>query len=119
MNSETYTFDENILSDLYKDAYGIRPRSEEFWSEWESADNDGKQRIWDRLVDALGASIREEKKRQEKAINMLEDRIAFMRSTVIDCTREDAIRYLDDIYECGGDRAYLEYCLGVPYGYFS
>ena len=42
-----YTFDEQTLSDLHKDARGSRPRSDWFWDAWNQADNDGKQAIWD------------------------------------------------------------------------
>ena len=38
-----YTFDEQTLSDLHKDARGSRPRSDLFWDAWNEADNDGKQ----------------------------------------------------------------------------
>ena len=48
-----YTFDENTLSDLHKDARGSRPRSDFFWDTWNQADNDGKQAIWDGLVDEM------------------------------------------------------------------
>jgi hypothetical protein len=34
-------------------------------------------------------------------------------------TRADAIRYLDEAYDCRGDISFLEYHLGVPYGYIS
>ena len=48
-----YTFDENTLSDLHKDARGFRPRSEFFWASWKEACNDGKQVIWDNLVNEM------------------------------------------------------------------
>jgi len=35
-----YTFDENIFSDLYKDAYGVRPRGHAFYT----ASNEEKQK---------------------------------------------------------------------------
>jgi hypothetical protein len=52
MKYETYTFDENILSDLHKDAYGFRP-SGDFFREWDLLDNDGKQDLWEQLIDAV------------------------------------------------------------------
>jgi len=48
-----YTFDEQSLSDLHKDARGYRPRSEYFWGDWNQSTNDGKQAIWDSLVDEM------------------------------------------------------------------
>ena len=118
MNKRNYTFDENIVSDIYKDAYGSRP-GERFWVEWDLTDNDGKQRMWDALLDDAERSIENERESQIEAISDLEDRIQFMQSTIIGCTREDAIRYLHDVHNTHGDLEYLEYNLGVPYGYLS
>lgn len=118
MNKREYTFDENIVSDLHKDAYGSRP-GERFWVEWDLTDNDGKQRIWDSLLDDLDRALENEREAQAEAICDLEDRIQFMKNTVVGCTREDAIRYLHDVYKTNGDVEYLEFHLGVPYGYLS
>ena len=114
--SKIYTFDSNIVSDLHKDAYGFRPR-EYFWAEWTDADNDGKQRIWDELIEEMKASDDEEKRRQQAAIAATEVRIQAIMATVVGSTREDAIRFLDDVYDTGGDINFLEFHLGVPYGY--
>ena len=51
-----HTFDEQSLSDLHKDARGYRPRSECFWGAWNQSTNDGKQAIWDSLIDEMVAS---------------------------------------------------------------
>ena len=118
MKYETYTYDENIISDLYKDAYGSRP-GEYFWADWDAASDDDKQRIWDNLLDDLDRAIENEREYQQEAIANLEDRIGFMMSTVAGCQREDALRYLHDVYATNGDVEYLEHCLGVPYGYIS
>jgi hypothetical protein len=113
-----YTFDENIVSDLYKEAYGFRPR-EYFWSEWEEATNDRKQAIWDDLLDTADREAEREREMQIEAEHDVEDRIRFMMSTVAGCTRENAIRYLHDAYNTNGDTEYLEFNLGVRYGYLS
>ena len=118
METRNYTFDENIVSDLYKDAYGVRP-GEYFWADWDARDDDGKQRIWDNLLDDLDRAIENEREYHQEAIADLEDRIRFMMSTVAGCQREDAIRYLHDAYNTHGDIEYLEHHLGVPYGYLS
>jgi len=46
----THTFDESIVSDLHKDAYGFRPRAY-FWDRWEEMTDDEKQSEWDSLSD--------------------------------------------------------------------
>ena len=119
METRNYTFDADTLSDLHKDAYGFRPRSEEFWAVWDAADNDGKQRIWDNLLDDLDRALEVERECQQEAIADFEDRIRFMISTVVGCTREDAIRYLHDVYDTNGNVESLEFELGVPFGYIS
>jgi len=113
-----YTFDETIVSDLHKDAYGFRPR-EYFWSEWDSSNDDNKQRIWDDLLDTADREAEQEREMQIEAEHDVEDRIRFMMSTVAGCTRENAIRYLHDAYNTNGDTEYLEFNLGVRYGYLS
>ena len=65
----TYTFDENTLSDLHKDARGFRPRSESFWATFAAADADGKQAIWDGLTVELDASIKAEKAAEQHALH--------------------------------------------------
>ena len=114
--NKIYTFDSNIVSDLHKDAYGFRPR-EFFWACWHSADDQGKQEMWDILIEDLKASDDEEKRRQQAAIAATEVLIQTMMQKVAGSTREDAIRFLDDAYDTGGDINFLEFHLGVPYGY--
>ncbi len=118
METRNYTYDENIVSDLHKDAYGVRP-GEYFWADWDALDDDGKQRIWDNLLDDLDRALENEREYHQEAIVSLEDRIQFMMSTVAGCQREDAIRYLHDAYNTHGYIEYLEHHLGVPYGYLS
>jgi len=67
MEIRNYTYDENIVSDLYKDAYGHRP-GEYFWADWDACNEDAKQHLWDRLIDAVGESIREEQRYHNMAI---------------------------------------------------
>ena len=42
-----------------------------------------------------------------------------MLKTINGCTREDAIHHLHDVYNTNGDLEYLEFNLGVRYGYLS
>ena len=58
-----YTFDENIVSDLHKDAYGFRPAGS-WWMMWEEASDLRRQEIWDNLVDDLNHSMDQEKQAQ-------------------------------------------------------
>lgn len=88
-----YTFDENTLSDLHKDARGFRPRSDYFWSQWNNADNDGKQAIWDGLIDELSAELEAEKARDELCLTEFKALVAHY----IECgagDRETALRWM-------------------------
>ena len=54
-----YTYSEDILSDLHKDARGYRPR-EGFWADWNDASEDERQSIWDGLLAEMDRTIEEE-----------------------------------------------------------
>lgn len=68
MTNTKYTFDENTLSDLHKDARGHRPHGEYFWAHWNESDNDGKQAIWDVLSNELELTIAEEAAQEAAAL---------------------------------------------------
>ena len=42
-------YDQNLVSDLHKEAYGFRP-SEAFWLRWKQASEATRQEIWDDLL---------------------------------------------------------------------
>ena len=117
MTNPTYTFDADTLSDLHKDACGFRPRSEEFWAAWDAADNDGKQRIWDDLLGIANREVEAEREEQRMAIAKFEERVLFKQK--FGESREDVIRGLHEQYDTQGSDEWLEYELGIPYGYLS
>lgn len=51
-----FTFDPNSISDLHKDALGMRP-GQDFWADWALADDIEKQEIWDSLLKMLQYSM--------------------------------------------------------------
>ena len=59
-----YDFDDNIFSDLHKDAYGFRPRGHEYYE----AAPARKQEIWVRVCEDLEASQEEESRREQEAV---------------------------------------------------
>ena len=118
METKTYTFNADVLSDLHKDAYGFRP-SESFFREWDLLDNEGKQDLWDILVETVADSIQREREYQRMAISEFERWVEQTMKIVTDSTREDCIRMMHDAHQTHGDVEYLEHCLGVPYGYIS
>jgi len=62
-----YTFDDNTVSDLFKDVRGFRP-SEYFWEEWTQAPADVKQMIWDNLCNELEDTMAAERDAQARAL---------------------------------------------------
>jgi hypothetical protein len=115
----TYTFDENLVSDLHKDARGSRP-DEYFWEEWTNVDEAGKQSIWERLLGELDVAVKEEQTREQQAIASFEKHVASLES--ISNSRKQSVRWIveglaltdsDKMY--GGD--YICYKLGLPYSY--
>lgn len=70
----SYTFDENIVSDLHKDARGFRP-SQYWWDQWELCSDDQKQFMWDSLIEELNESIEREKRMEQEAIKEFESLI--------------------------------------------
>ena len=54
-----YTYSDDIISDLHKDARGFRP-DEYFWEEWTQSPPESKQFIWDKLCKELEVSMKEQ-----------------------------------------------------------
>jgi hypothetical protein len=112
-----YTFDENIISDIFKDAYGFRPK-DAFWDRWAQLTDEQKQAEWDWLCRLSDEAIAEEEAHQLNCIKQAEESIAKILDTVQGSTRQDAVRYLLDGHGAD-DIEDLEWKLGVPFGYFK
>ena len=99
--------------DMYKDAYGVRPR----WidtTKWTEAD-------FEREFVQLSVTIAEEdrirKESQEKAAHDFEMRVqGLLMSGAKD--RDMALRWIHEAEGANGDDEYLCFVLGLPYGYF-
>ena len=113
----TYTFDSNVVSDLHKDAFGFRPDGS-FWREWDGCGDDGKQRIWNYLLESLKESIDEDRRIEEAAIKRFEELVTNTISAGAG-TRENAIRWIMDASDASGDWEYLCFTHGLPYNYFT
>jgi len=113
--TKTYTFDSDIISDLHKDAYGFRP-SADFWAWWNTSTDDVRQETWDSLLDTLDRAVAQERLAQAQAEHDFQCRVAsLMHLGARDF--ETAIRWLHEAHNTLGDDDYLEYQLGVGYGY--
>ena len=63
-----YTFDEQTVSDLHKDARGFRPHAA-FCEGWAQSDDDNKQAIWDGLIRELERHQAWEAMREREALS--------------------------------------------------
>lgn len=63
----TYTYSDELISDLHKDALGYRPSST-FWDSWETYSPAEKQEEWDYLCNEVDKSIAREKAEADQAV---------------------------------------------------
>ncbi len=115
MTTATYTFDENIVSDLHKDAYGFRP-SQGWWSQWQYNTDAEKQAEWDSLISAMEYREESRKADEQVAIVAFESLVTKTLKAGAE-SRADALRWLMDASTANGDVEFFEYLMGVPYGY--
>lgn len=69
-----YTYSDDIVSDLHKDARGFRP-NEYFWEEWTQAPADIKQQIWDNLIVEFNETMERQRQAENEAMIALHQRI--------------------------------------------
>jgi hypothetical protein len=99
--------------DMYKDAYGVRPRGidttswteEEFEAEFVS------------LSKTIDANYQEQLKAEELAMIAFEMRVQELMTSGAK-SYEMALRWVHEAEGSGGDDEYLCFLVGLPYGYF-
>lgn len=69
-----YTFDENTVSDLHKDARGFRPGSS-WWQMWNALGDEQKQNVWESLCEELSIKMNRESQAQDRAVLEMHQRI--------------------------------------------
>jgi hypothetical protein len=115
-----YTFDENLFSDLHKDAVGFRPNHSFF--QWiQTATNDEKQAEWDSLIATMERRMDDEAEMEREAIAGFEASIATTIAAGAG-DRATAIKWLMDAEleeYFKGDVEHFEYELGIPFGYIK
>jgi hypothetical protein len=100
--------------DMYKDAYGVRPRGIDT-SIWTEADF---EREFFQLSVTIAEEERQRKESEEKAAHDFEERVlSLLQSGAKD--REMALRWIHDAEGSNGDDEYLCFLLGLPYRYFA
>jgi hypothetical protein len=102
-----------IFWDMYKDAWGVRPRCIDT-SSWTEADFEMEFASLGRVIE------REEiarKQSEEKAAHDFEMRVLSLLQTGAK-DREMALRWVHEAEGSNGDDEYLCYLVGLPYNYF-
>ena len=98
--------------DMYKDAYGHRPR----WIDTTSWTLEVFEAEFASLATAIEQAEHERREAEARAIVEFEDRVANLMHT--GTCRERVIAWLMDAEHANGDFEYFCFTQGLPYGYF-
>ena len=104
---------ECIFWDMYKDAYGVRPRGVDT-SAWDEATFEAE---FNYMQELIAKNDRERKIAEHEAAHAFEMRV----QSIIACgahNRAMALRWIHEAEGSNGDDEYLCYLLGLPYRYF-
>jgi hypothetical protein len=112
-----FTFDEDTVSDLHKDAYGFRP-SQSWWYGWTHATDTEKQSNWDSMVEAMARSEKYRVECEKHAVKEFEAAVLKIMESGAK-TREGALDWVMDASGCNGDWEYFCFRHGLPYQYFK
>jgi hypothetical protein len=99
--------------DMYKDAYGVRPRGIDT-TNWTEAQFEAEFVI---LAREIESSYQAQLVREEIAKHDFEMRVLGLLQTGAK-DREMALRWVHEAEGSNGDEDYLCYLIGLPYGYF-
>lgn len=100
--------------DMYKDAYGVRPRGIDTTG-WTEAQFEAEFVL---LGESIDANYKEQLAREEVASHDFEMRILNLLQTGAK-DREMALRWIHEAEGSDGDDEYLCYLVGLPYRYFA
>ena len=113
-----FTYSDDIISDLHKDARGFRP-TEAFWNAWNFQDDEGKQTVWNILIDELEETMAEDRRREAEALENFRAQIKGMKKLGAETTRQ-AIKWIFhaekmDRYDLQYGADYVAYHFGMSY----
>lgn len=103
----------SIYWDMYKDAYGVRPRGIDTsdWTEY------AFQVEFEQLALTIEANETQRKESEARAISMFEARVANLMHT--GTNRERVIAWIHEAEGTNGDDEFLCWTVGLPYRYFK
>ena len=99
--------------DMYKDAYGVRPRGIDT-TDWTETQFEAE---FVQLGKTIDANYKEQMAQEAVAQHDFEMRVLSLLQTGAK-TREMALRWIHEAEGSNGDDEYLCYLLGLPYRYF-
>ena len=99
--------------DMYKDAYGVRPRGVDT-SAWTEADFEAE---FVSLSDTINADYKQQLAQEAVASHDFEMRVLSLLQTGA-ADRDMALRWIHEAEGSNGDDEYLCFLLGLPYRYF-
>ena len=114
-----YTYSEELVSDLHKDAWGHRP-TPYFWHIWENGDKDFKQKKWDELIVDMEVNDKAiylaKKQKATELVKRIKETCKLGAKTYKNALRWilDAEGYMEDRM-CLNDAGYLCYLFGLDY----
>lgn len=88
----SYTYSDELYSDIHKDAYGFRPRNGGVW-DWDRMSPAEKQAAWDRMEEKIQEDIDFEKQAAERAAQEFEAEVQSYISLGAG-DRETALRWI-------------------------
>ena len=100
--------------DMYKDAYGVRPRGIDTTG-WTEAQFEAEFVL---LGESIDANYKDQLAREEVASHDFEMRVLNLLQTGAK-DREMALRWIHEAEGSDGDDEYLCYLVGLPYRYFA
>jgi len=102
-----------IYWDMYKDAYGVRPRGIDT-TDWSLEQFESEFKVLGRVIEQEEIA---RKKAESEAIVAFEDRVLNLMHT--GTNRQRVIAWLMDAEGANGDYEYFCFTQGLPYGYFK
>jgi hypothetical protein len=93
-----FTYSDNIVSDLHKDAYGFRP-SQRFFDDWAEYTPAEKQEVWDMLCTEMERSMKEQAESEAAALVEFRKTVA-AQMALCNVTWTKAVDYLADAEDC-------------------
>lgn len=114
---QMFTYCDDTISDLHKDARGFRP-SEYFWEEWTQSPQEAKQRIWNNLIEELAYNQKEEERIEAANLAKFREQVAATMK-FCDCNWKKAVEFLADAEgeDIDNEQAfdYFLWCQGIGF----